>query len=276
MCATGVDNVNGNANDNNIIFNIRNTKLYVPVVTLSARDNQKLSKLFSKGFERSVYWNEYKQKSENKAKTNEYRYFLKSIFVGVNRLFVLAYLNIGNDVKRFKTRIYYLPKGIIKYYNAILIWKIFYDEPIDSDIKQYKKIRKLTTGQGEDYTNHTTGCLLDYDYIKNHYRLITVELCRQEQLDADHKAIQQIEFVVQIKKLDGVNCDRTQNMFVLTILEKIKKTRLIFFQGRVSVLSKMLNYQEARVKLANIQLKKLKFATKNKTGTISRLNKKKV
>ena len=121
MCATGVDNVNGNANDNNIIFNIRNTKLYVPVVTLSARDNQKLSKLFSKGFERSVYWNEYKQKSENKAKTNEYRYFLKSIFVGVNRLFVLAYLNIGNDVKRFKTRIYYLPKGIIKYYNAILI-----------------------------------------------------------------------------------------------------------------------------------------------------------
>ena len=276
MCATGVDNVNGNANDNNIIFNIRNTKLYVPVVTLSARDNQKLSKLFSKGFERSVYWNEYKQKSENKAKTNEYRYFLKSIFVGVNRLFVLAYLNIGNDVKRFKTRIYYLPKGIIKYYNAILIWKIFYDEPIDSDIKQYKKIRKLTTGQGEDYTNHTTGCLLDYDYIKNHYRLITVELCRQEQLDADHEAIQQIEFVVQIKKLDGVNCDRTQNMFVLTILEKIKKTRLIFFQGRVSVLSKMLNYQEARVKLANIQLKKLKFATKNKTGTISRLNKKKV
>ena len=276
MCATGVDNVNGNANDNNIIFNIRNTKLYVPVVTLSARDNQKLSKLFSQGFERSVYWNEYKQKSENKTKTNEYRYFLKSIFVGVNRLFVLAYLNIGNDVKRFKTRIYYLPKGIIKYYNTILIWKIFYDEPIDSDIKQYKKIRKLTTGQGEDYTNHTTGCLLDYDYIKNHYRLITVELCRQEQLDADHEAIQQIEFVVQIKKLDGVNCDRTQNMFVLTILEKIKKTRLIFFQGRVSVLSKMLNYQEARVKLANIQLKKLKFATKNKTGTISRLNKKKV
>ena len=65
-------------------------------------------------------------------------------------------------------------------------------------------------------------------------------------------------------------------MFVLTILEKIKKTRLIFFQGRVSVLSKMLNHQEARVKLANIQLKKLKFATKNKTGTISRLNKKKV
>ena len=98
LSAAGVDNVNGNANDN-IIFTIKDTKLYVPVVTLSARDNQKLSKLLSKEFERSVYWNEYKTKSENKATTNEYRYFLKSNFVGVNRLFVLVYLNRDDDVK---------------------------------------------------------------------------------------------------------------------------------------------------------------------------------
>ena len=56
----GNDNTNGN--DDNIMFTIKNTKAYVPVVTLSARDNQKLSKLFSKGFERSVYWNEYNKK----------------------------------------------------------------------------------------------------------------------------------------------------------------------------------------------------------------------
>ena len=55
---------------NNIIFTIKDTKLDVPVVTLSARDNQKLSKLLSKVFERSVYWNEYKTKSENKNTTN--------------------------------------------------------------------------------------------------------------------------------------------------------------------------------------------------------------
>ena len=67
---------------------IKDTRVYVPVVTLSARDNQKLSKLLSKGFERSVYWNEYKTKSENKNTTNEYRYFLESNFVGVNGLFV--------------------------------------------------------------------------------------------------------------------------------------------------------------------------------------------
>ena len=54
-----------NNDDNNVIFTIKDTKLYVPVVALSARDNRKLSKILSKEFERSVYWNEYKTKSEN-------------------------------------------------------------------------------------------------------------------------------------------------------------------------------------------------------------------
>ena len=63
-------------------------------------------------------------------------------------------------------------------------------------------------------------------------------------------------------------------MFILTILEKIKETRLKFSQGRVTVLWKMANYQEAKVKLTNTQLNKLKSAAKNKTGTILRLNKK--
>ena len=64
----GSDNDNDN-NANDIIFTIKDTKLYVPVVTLSARDNQELSKLLSKGFERSVYWIEYKTKSQNKNMT---------------------------------------------------------------------------------------------------------------------------------------------------------------------------------------------------------------
>ena len=146
LSVSGIDNANCNT-DNNIIFTIKDTKLYVRGVTLSARDNQKLSKLLSKGFERSVYWNKYKTKSENK---NEYRYFLKSNFVGVNRLFVLNYTNEANHAKRFNTRRYYLPKGIIKIYNAIINGKNFYDQPIESDIKQYEEIRKLETGPGED------------------------------------------------------------------------------------------------------------------------------
>ena len=93
LSVAGADNANGNNNDNNVIFIIKGTKLYVPVVTLSARDNQKLSKLLSKRFERSVYWNDYQRKSENKNVTNEYRYFLKSNFVIVSKLFDLVYSN---------------------------------------------------------------------------------------------------------------------------------------------------------------------------------------
>ena len=187
LSVAGTYNVNGNNGDNNIIFTIKDTKLYVPVVTSSTRDNQKLSsKLLSKGFERSVCWNEHKRKTENKNNTNEYRSFLKSNFVGVNRLFVLVYTNESNNTKRFNARKYYLPKDIIQTYNVIINGKSFHDKPTDSYIRRYEEIRKLTTGQGEDYT---TGCLLDYDYIKHHYRLIAADLSRQKELDADPKVI---------------------------------------------------------------------------------------
>ena len=87
----GNDNfINGNNNANNIIFTSKDTKLHVSVVTLSARDNQKLSKLLSKGCERSVDWNEYKRRSENENTTNEFRYFLESNFVGVNIFFCFS------------------------------------------------------------------------------------------------------------------------------------------------------------------------------------------
>ena len=99
-------------------------------------------------------------------------------------------------------------------------------------MKRYEEIRKLKTGQGED---HTTGCLLDYDYLKNHQRLIAVYLSRQKELDTDPKAVQQIEFVGQLKNTENaVVAD--EFIFVLTILEKIKETRLKFYQGSVTVL----------------------------------------
>ena len=199
MSAGGNDNLN-NIDSDRIIFTIKDTKLYVPFVTLSARDNQKLPKLLSKGFERSVYLNEYKTKSKTKTTTNEYRYLLESNFIGVNRLFALVYLHIEDDIKRFKSRRYYLQKDIIKNFNVIINRKNFYDQVIDSDIKWYEKIRKLTTGKGEDYT---TGCSLDYKYIENHYRLIAVDLSRQK-IDPDPKAIQQIEFVGRFKNVDGI------------------------------------------------------------------------
>ena len=143
-------NDNNDSNSNNIIF-------------------------IKKVLERLLYWNEYKKKSDNKSTTNEYRYFLESNFAGVNRLFVLVYSNQVDNVKRHKARTYYLPKDVLKKYNVIINEKNFYDQPIDSDIYRYEEIRKLTTGNVEDYT---TGCLLDYEYIKNNYRLIAIDLSR--------------------------------------------------------------------------------------------------
>ena len=105
-------NFDDDTNFNNI-FTIKGTKLYVPIVTLSPKDNEKLLKLFSKRVEGSVYWYEYKTKNENKNTTNKYRNFSESNFVGVNRLFVLAYSSQDNNAKRYKSQRYNLPKGII-------------------------------------------------------------------------------------------------------------------------------------------------------------------
>ena len=80
--------------------------------------------------------------------------------VGVNTLFFLVYTNHNNNAKRFNARKVYLPKDLIKNCNVIINEKNFYRQHIDSDIKRYEEIWKLTTGQGEDDTN---GCLLDYD-----------------------------------------------------------------------------------------------------------------
>ena len=105
---------------------------------------------------------------------------------------------------------------IIKNYNIEIDGKKFYDQSINDTIKQYNELRKISTGQGDDYT---TGCLLDYIYFKDDFRLITADLSKQKALDADPKAIQQIIFTGQVD-------DETLTVFC--ILEKSKETILEF------------------------------------------------
>ena len=92
--------------------------------------------------------------------------------VGVNWLFVYVYINQDSNAKRFKTGKYYLRKGIIDNYSVIINGMISYDQFTDFDIKQYEEVRKWTKGKGKAYT---TDCLLDYDYLKNCYRLIITD-----------------------------------------------------------------------------------------------------
>ena len=87
----------------------------------------------------------------------------------------------------------------------------FFDQPINSMNKTYENIRKIATGKGDDYT---TGCLLDYPYFKDHYKMIAVDLSRQNELDADPRTIQQIDFTA--------NLDRAGNTTIFFIIEEAK------------------------------------------------------
>ena len=101
----------------------------------------------------------------------------------------------------------------------------FFDQPIKNDKITYENIRKIATGQGDDYT---TGCLLNYQYIKNYYKMIAIDLNKQQALDADPTAIQQINFTA--------NLDRGGNARIYFILEEAKETILHFSKGTVKVL----------------------------------------
>ena len=92
---------------------------------------------------------------------------------------------------------YYLPTKEIKDYNVIVYGRNFFDQPIKDDLKTYDNIRKIATGQGHNYT---IGCLLDYLYFKKHYKLIAIDLIKQQKLDADPKAIQQINLTGNLEQ----------------------------------------------------------------------------
>ena len=103
--------------------------------------------------------------------------------------------------------------------------KNYFDQPINSNLKTYENTRKIATGKGDDYT---TGCLLDYSYFNNHYKMIAIDLSKQQAFDADPRAIQQINFMA--------NLDRTENTTMFFIIEEAKETVLDFSQGTVKVL----------------------------------------
>ena len=166
--------------------------MYVPVVTLSKEDNKDFIEQQNKGFQRSIYWNEYKTKEINEnADANVFKYIsLDPSFQSVNRLFVTAYNRVDGQPNRDDQQ-KYLPRIDLSKYNVIIGGRNFYDNPLESDIEKYRELKKVMIGKGEDYT---TGSLLDLDYFKKHYKLVAVDLSKQKELDADPRAIQEIEF----------------------------------------------------------------------------------
>ena len=176
------------ADAGNAVFIINDTKMYVPVVTLSKEDNKDFIEQQNKGFQRSIYWNEYKKEEINENTDAVFKYInLDPSFQGVNRLFVTAYNRVDGQPNRDDQRKYYLRRIDLNKYNVIIDGKSFYDNPIESDIEKYRELKKVMIGKGEDYT---TGSLLDFNYFKKHYKLVAVDLSKQKELDADPRAIQ--------------------------------------------------------------------------------------
>ena len=118
---------------------------------------------------------------------------------------------------------YYLPKVEIKDCNVITDGKIFFDRPINNGFKIYKNIRKIATGQGDYYA---TGCLLDYSYFKENYKMIEIDLGKQQTLGADPAEIEQINFTANLEKTGNA---------IIFIIEEAKETVLGFSQGTVKV-----------------------------------------
>ena len=135
-------------------------------------------------------------------------HLIEPCFQGVNRLFVLAF---ENDAQRLSNKKYYLQNVETKDYNVMIDGKNFFDQPIKNDKVTYENIRKIAAGRGDDYT---TGCLLDYTYFKKYHKIIAVDLSKQQALDADPKAIQQINLTA--------NLDRARNIRIYFILEEEK------------------------------------------------------
>ena len=119
-------------------------------------------------------------------------------------------MSVKDDDSRESHNQYHLPTVQIKDYNVIIDGRNFFDQPIKNDLKTYDNIKKIVMGQGDDYT---TGWLLDYSYFKKYYKLIAIDLSKQQ--DADLKAIQQIIFTE--------NLDREEGLTMFFIIEETKE-----------------------------------------------------
>ena len=199
---------------------INDCKLYVPAVTLSKDGEIKSLTNLKSGFKREVIWNKYRSQMTTEAVNNNLNILIDPTFTNVNRLFVLAYQN-ADDRQSFSQ--FYLPNVMVKDYNVIIDKLAFFDLPIKTEEKGYEKI--IDISRNDEYT---TGSLLDYDYFKKHYKLIAIDLIKQQVLQENEDLIQQVNFIGKLEE--------AANVFI--IIEKEENTILEFSQNLANVIYK--------------------------------------
>ena len=204
-------------NPTNATFKKEDTKLYVPVVTLSTKNVTNFLEQLKSGFKRTIKWNKYRSEMTNQTKTNHLNYLIDPTFTKVNRLFVLSF---ENEEDRTSFSKYYVPKVEIKDFNVLIDGKSFFDVPVKNKEEAYEKIMSIS--KNNDYT---TGNLLDYEYFSKHYKLIAINLSKQIELD-NPDLRQQINFIGKLEDDKGT-------MFF--IIEKLEETTFEFSQNSVSI-----------------------------------------
>ena len=124
---------------------------------------------------------------------------------------------------------YFLARVKIENHNIKIDGRNFYDQPINDSIKQNDEVKKVSAGQGDDYT---AGCLLEFAYFEtNDDRLIAADLSKQKSSEADSRAIQIIIFTGKIKATVA-----NTRVIIYYILEQSNETNLQFFKGTTKLL----------------------------------------
>ena len=218
--AAGPPVVNGSPTGETL--NITDCKLYIPIVTLSKDDEIELLTNLKSGFKRKIKWNKYRSQMSTEEDNNNLNILIDPTFTNVNRLFVLAYRVDNNNDRQSFSR-FYLPNVIIKDYNVILDKLAFFDLPIKNEEEAYEKIIDISNNN-----YNTTGNLLDFDYFKKYYKLIAIDLSKQQVLQENKDLIQQIKFVGRLEE--------AANVFIIN--EKKEDTVLEFSQNFANVLYK--------------------------------------
>ena len=175
---------------------INDCKLYIPVVTLSKDDEIKLLTNLKSGLTREIESNKYRSGMSTEAINNNLNILIDPAFTNVNRLFVLTYQN-ADDRQSFSQ--FYLPREMIKDFNVIIDKLANFDLPIKTEEEAYEKIIDISRNN-----EYTTGNLLDYDYFKKYYKLIAIDLRKQQVLQENEDLIQQINFIGRLTEAANV------------------------------------------------------------------------
>ena len=165
-----ITNTRRDTSPTNATFQITDTKLYVPVVTLSTENDKKLLEQLRTGFKRTIKWNKYMSEMTNQTKNNNLNYLIDATFTKVNKLFVLS---LENENERTSSLKYYVPNVQIKEFNVLIDGKSFFDMPNKNGVETYEQ----TIGMGRN-NDYTTGNLLNYKCFSKHCKLIAIDLSK--------------------------------------------------------------------------------------------------